>query len=572
MFLLVRGLPYDYTASIECLEVPHKAQYGGGIIVNPEVNNGMTGWSKFGNPILRATSSSTSNNNTFVVAHTRTAPFDSVSQSVYLHSHLLYTFSAWVQVTQGNVHVTATFKTSDGFIRAGGVVAESGCWSMLKGGITVNTSGQADLYFHTHNSTDEIWVDSVSLQPFTQQQWTSHHQQTIQQVRKRNVRIQALDKHGFPIRNATVSINAKSLRFQLGCAINKNILTNPAYQKWFTSRRFSVTTFEDEMKWYSTESSRGHEDYSDADAMLRFAKLHGVSVRGHNVLWDDPHYEPNWLSSLSREELDAAVKRRINSVMSRYRGQLISWDVVNEDVHFSFFEGKLGADASGYAYQMAHRVDPRTPLFINDFNTIEESRDGLSVPEKYLQKLREIRRFSDNYKIKLGIGLEAHFGTPNIPYMRSSIDTLASAGLPIWLTEVDVKSSPNQAGYLEQVLREGHGHPKVDGMVLWGAWKAQGCYRMCLTDNNFRNLPTGDVVDKLLQEWGRGHSPVVVAGKTDDDGYLETSLFHGDYEVTISHQPNSSMAKTLFVAPAAADDANDAADATGNPLLLQVMA
>ncbi|CAN0920752.1 Endo-1,4-beta-xylanase 5, partial [Linum grandiflorum] len=527
----VRGLPYDYTASIECLEVPHKAQYGGGILMNPDVNNGMTGWNKFGNPTLE-TRTSASNINTFVVAHTRTAPFDSVSQTVYLHSHLLYTFSAWVQVNQGNVHVTATFKTSDGsFIRAGGAVA--------------------NLYFHTHNSTADIWIDSVSLQPFTQQQWTSHHQQTIHQVRKRKVKIQAVDqKHGTPLRNAKVSINRKSLRFQLGCAINKNILTNPAYQKWFTSRRFHVTTFEDEMKWYSTEYSRGHEDYSAPDSMLRFAKMHNIAVRGHNVLWDDPHYQPGWLTSLSGQEFSTAVNRRIKSVVSRYKGQLISWDVVNEDVHFSFFESKLGAQASANAYRMAHQVDPGTPLFINDFNTIEESRDGLSVPGKYLQKLREIRKFSDNYyKIKFGIGLEAHFGTPNIPYMRSSIDTLAAAGLPIWLTEVDVKSSPDQAGYLEKVLREGHGHPKVDGMVLWAAWKPQGCYRMCLTDNNFRNLATGDVVDKLLGEWG-GDS--VVVGETDEDGYLETTLFHGEYEVMISHPDlfgnSSSSAKRLSVA------------------------
>lgn len=86
-----------------------------------------------------------------------------------------------------------------------------------------------------------------------------------------------------------------------------------------------------------------------------------------------------------------------------------------------------------------------------------------------------------------------------------------------------------QAKYLEQILREGHSHPKVNGIVMWSAWSPQGCYRMCLTDNNFRNLATGEVVDKLLHEWGGR-----VEGKTDVNGFFEVSLFHGDYEVNLT--------------------------------------
>lgn len=100
--------------------------------------------------------------------------------------------------------------------------------------------------------------------------------------------------------------------------------------------------------------------------------------------------------------------------------------------------------------------------------------------------------------------------------------------------------------YLEQILREAHAHPVINGIVIWAAWSPQGCYRMCLTDNNFKNLPTGDVVDKLLREWGQQG----VRGTTDADGFFETSLFHGDYEVTISHPAaiNSSSTQTFKVA------------------------
>lgn len=93
-----------------------------------------------------------------------------------------------------------------------------------------------------------------------------------------------------------------------------------------------------------------------------------------------------------------------------------------------------------------------------------------------------------------------------------------------------------QAEYLEQILRELHAHPKVSGIVLWSALAPGGCYRMCLTDDNFNNLATGNVVDKLRQEWGSNSSE----GTTDTNGFFEASLFHGDYKVKISHPTMTS--------------------------------
>lgn len=101
---------------------------------------------------------------------------------------------------------------------------------------------------------------------------------------------------------------------------------------------------------------------------------------------------------------------------------------------------------------------------------------------------------------------------------------------------------------MEQILREAHAHPKVQGIVVWAAWKPSGCYRMCLTDNNFKNLATGDVVDKLLHEWGSKR----LEGKTDADGFFDTTLFHGDYEVKITRQAANtifSMAQSFKVLP-----------------------
>ena len=88
-----------------------------------------------------------------------------------------------------------------------------------------------------------------------------------------------------------------------------------------------------------------------------------------------------------------------------------------------------------------------------------------------------------------------------------------------------------QAIYLEEVLREGFSHPSVNGIMLWTALHPNGCYQMCLTDNNFQNLPAGDVVDKLLKEWQTG----VVQGQTDEHGSYSFFGFLGEYKVSVKY-------------------------------------
>ncbi|KAL8027595.1 hypothetical protein ABFX02_14G105700 [Erythranthe guttata] len=516
---------YDPSFTHECLSTPLKPQYNGGIIINPELNEKLNGWIVSGDASA-ALGESRDGNNYIITSKRKQSIF---SQKLFLEENKLYTFSAWVQVSNGNdADVAAIIKTSTYSQSPGAVIGREGCWSMLKGGFVVNVTGPADLYFESTNPDVDIYADSISLQQFTEQEWKSHQDQSIENLRKSRVKFQALDQHGRPISNATVSIKQLRPTFPFGTAITAHILDNTAYQNWFLSR-FQYTVFENEMKWYAIELERGVEDYAVCDAMVRFAEEHGIRIRGHNVLWDDPRYQPEWVKTLPAAELTAAAHRRMNSVMNRYSGKLFHWDVMNENLHFGFFESQLGANASAVFFERAHKTDPKTVPYLNEYNTIEVSGIGKASPPKYMQKIALMRE--QGYNGPLGIGLEAHFPGMNLPYIRAAIDQLASAKLPIWITELDVKSGPNQAMYLEQIMKELHSHWAVEGIMMWAAWNPTGCYAMCLTDNNFKNLPTGDVVDEFISELTHAAgSP----GTTNGNGLFGTSLFHGEYEATVS--------------------------------------
>lgn len=265
------------------------------------------------------------------------------------------------------------------------------------------------------------------------------------QVRKSKVRFHVSHINEAALGGAEVFIKQTRSGFPFGCGMNYHILTSKDYQNWFVSR-FKYTTFTNEMKWYSTEKRPGEENYTISDAMLKFTKDNGICVRGHNIFWDNKKYQPEWVKSLSPEELEAAAARRIHSVVSRYKGELIAWDVMNENLHFRFYEDKLGENASAAYYATAYNLDPNTTMFMNEYNTMEYSRDEVASPLNYLKKLQEILSFPETGGMSAAIGLQGHFGSgqPNLIYMRSALELLSTAGLPIWLTEVSVGPDPNQ--------------------------------------------------------------------------------------------------------------------------------
>ncbi|KAJ0078263.1 hypothetical protein Patl1_37385 [Pistacia atlantica] len=522
----VHALSYDYSATTEarkrflgqCLADPQRTHFGGGIIVNPEFNQGTKGWTVFGQGAIKEGTSERGNK--FIMART------------------------WVQISEGSETVLAVFETPDGkLIHGGKVVAKHGCWSLLKGGLVANFTGLVQILLESKNTKVEIWADNVSLQSFTEEQWRLHQDKSIEKVRKRKVRFQLIYANKTSMEGAIVSIKQIKSGFPFGCGMNHYILKDTDYRKWFPSR-FKFTTFTNEMKWYSTEIKQGQENYTIADAMVKFAKQNGISIRAHNIFWDNPKKQPQWVKTLSPGELRKAAAKRMNSVTSRYAGKLIAWDVVNENLHFRFFEDKLGENASAEFYKKAYQLDPNTTMFMNEYNTIESAGDEKANAFQYKKKLKEILSYPGNSAVSLGIGLQGHFDyeQPNIAYMRSSLDILGSMKLPIWLTEVDVKAGPNQPKYLEEVLREAYSHPAVQGIITFAGPKSAGFNEMPLVDNDYKNTAAGDVVDKLLAEW-KSSTLEIVASST---GFSELSLFHGDYSVTVKNPVTNTLTSVNF--------------------------
>ncbi|KAG4924672.1 hypothetical protein JHK87_050212 [Glycine soja] len=56
------------------------------------------------------------------------------------------------------------------------------------------------------------------------------------------------------------------------------------------------------------------------------------------------------------------------------------------------------------------------------------------------------------------------------------------------------------AQYLKEILREAYSHPTIEGIIMFFS-PAKACFNdMNLAYKTFKNTPTGDVVDNLIQD------------------------------------------------------------------------
>ncbi|HEY6922472.1 MAG TPA: endo-1,4-beta-xylanase [Steroidobacteraceae bacterium] len=246
--------------------------------------------------------------------------------------------------------------------------------------------------------------------------------------------------------------------------------TTGASQATF-SKYWNQITPENEAKWGSVQgSSQTTFNWAPLDAIYNFAQTNGYKFKFHNLVWGAQ--QPSFLGSLTQAQQLAAVQTWINAAGARYPK---SWavDVVNEPLHTppSYIAALGGAGTTGWdwvinTFQMARKAFPNSQLLINEFGTENDA----NARSQYLQiiALLKARGLID------GIGVQAHFfnlDSMNAAQMKTALDSYQTAGLPVYLSELDITGGGTDAGQLAQfqalfpVMWQ---HPVVQGITTWG--------------------------------------------------------------------------------------------------------
>ncbi|HET6256795.1 MAG TPA: endo-1,4-beta-xylanase [Puia sp.] len=234
--------------------------------------------------------------------------------------------------------------------------------------------------------------------------------------------------------------------FPVGVAVNIRSITGP--DTTLIIREFNSVTPENAMKMGPIHPEEGRYNWKDADAIVDFATAHGMRIRGHNLCWHEQ--TPGWLfkdstgNQVTKDLLLKRLKDHITAVVSRYKGRIYAWDVVNEAVSDGNSDDTTkilrnspwyricGEDFIAKAFEYAHAADPNAELFYNEYNT--------ERPEKRERVYRLLRKLVAAGVPITGVGIQAHWSIfePTAEDLQASIDRFSSLGLKVQITELDV--------------------------------------------------------------------------------------------------------------------------------------
>ncbi|HET9519043.1 MAG TPA: endo-1,4-beta-xylanase [Actinoplanes sp.] len=266
---------------------------------------------------------------------------------------------------------------------------------------------------------------------------------------------------------------AQSGRY-FGAAISAGRLNDATYSR-IVSTEFNSVTAENEMKWDATEPSQGRFTFTMGDRILDQGLSNGSLVRGHALLWHSQM--PAWAQNMSGAALRSAMINHVTQVATHYRGKIHSWDVVNE----AFADGSGGGrrdsilqrTGNGWieeAFKAARAADPGAKLCYNDYNT-----DSVNAKSAAIKNM--VRDFkARNVPIDC-VGVQAHLGTSMPGDFQRNLQEFADLGVDVQITELDIKSSDNQAATFAAVTKACLAVSRCTGITVWGvrdtdSWRA----------------------------------------------------------------------------------------------------
>ena len=250
---------------------------------------------------------------------------------------------------------------------------------------------------------------------------------------------------------STLRALGAQVQLRIGTAAIPNDLSDPTLSQ-ITADQFSVLTPGNEMKWQVVEPQQGNFNWTGADNLVNFAEEHHERVRGHTLVWHNQL--PDWLTEgvadgkISNSQLRDLLHQHITTEVSRYRGRIWQWDVLNEMFTDSnpsqlnpsdFWISHLGAGIIADAFRWAHAADPEALLCYNDYNIAGE--DGSNA--KFNAALTMVQNLR-NQKVPIDcVGDQGHldlqFGFNPI-LMTQDLQAYARLGLKVAITEADVRT------------------------------------------------------------------------------------------------------------------------------------
>ena len=254
--------------------------------------------------------------------------------------------------------------------------------------------------------------------------------------------------------------------FHLGAAINEDIILGKDLQsKNIVTSEFNSITPENSLKWMFLQPFPNKFNFGAADKYVELGIKNNMHIVGHALVWHN-QLADFMKTTGSRSEFKKHVENHINTVVSRYKGKIDAWDVVNEafnengSLRPSVFKKQMGDNYIEDVFKLAETADPDADLIYNDYN--------LYKPAKLAGVLKMVKKLQENGTKINAIGVQAHWrlNSPSLMEIEQIILDISDLGVEVMFTELDVTVLPNPwelvGAEVTQNFSKFEGDPKMD--------------------------------------------------------------------------------------------------------------
>jgi endo-1,4-beta-xylanase len=233
--------------------------------------------------------------------------------------------------------------------------------------------------------------------------------------------------------------------FKIGVAVSSHRMTDSLYTS-IIRKQFNSITAENAMKWEKIHPAPGRYNFQPVDSFVDFGEANNMYIVGHVLVWHQQ--TPEWVfkdasgKPATRDTLLKRMHDHIETVVSRYKGRVNCWDVVNEavddngEIRKNNWYNIIGIDYVQKAFEYAHEADSNAVLIYNDYSLPNPvKRDGVV---KLICDLK-----SNGVKIDV-IGMQGHYHLdyPDLGDLEQSIMAFAGLGCKVMFTEFDINMLP----------------------------------------------------------------------------------------------------------------------------------
>lgn len=379
----------------------------------------------------------------------------------------------------------------------------------------------------------------------------------IEKHRKGGGRINVRDSRGKPLKGVKITVEQVRHDFLFGCNFFMfgkcgDSLAEEQYRQRFADV-FNYCTLG--FYWAAYERELGKPNYDYTDQVVEWTRIHGIKSKGHPLVWDHPAGSPAWLPE-NPQEIQRLSAARVKEIVSRFKGRIDMWDVVNEATHLPDKANKTRMAKWALEYgpvpyvtdhlKIARAANPEAILLVNDYRT----------DPPYLRLLEAVKKEPSTAFDVVGIQSHMHDGPWDDSQTWRVCETYARLGLPLHFTETTLVSGPRtgpgenwgvtnaeleteQAKETESLFKLLFSHPAVQGITWWdfsdrGAWQraAAGWVRKDMSAK-----PVYDRMKALI----KGDWWTKAQGVTDAEGNYPLRAFFGTHRLKLE-LPGGSQA------------------------------